>query len=268
MLFLIGDSISGKSAGIAGNSAAQGSDLVVIAIMELVCDCARQRFNSGVEVVCRNVQAPPTSKSEDDEEPLSPPGGVLQTSLPVVAAAELMPSMLRLPPTTTVRRNCICCSHSPRDICLGIGFTPPVVTSCIGRAGRCSTHSWRVGVVDCCGADGPESFSAGSGGKPGYFVQSPSTPSREPTAMASLELKAAQRRPSAPHTAPKRWWSVRARRPSLLTLIRQTQSSFATDNNHFPFLEKVQLRTPARSLRVSCTCCSSIQPCECHTRNV
>merc|ERR1719499_2539994 len=106
MLFLIGDSISvPKSANVDENSATEstGSDLVVIAIMEPECACARHRLRSGVEEACRNVQAPPTSKSEDEAALLSPPGGDLHTSLPVVAAAELRPSMPRLPPDTMVR---------------------------------------------------------------------------------------------------------------------------------------------------------------------
>mmetsp|Transcript_44092 Transcript_44092/g.127506 ORF Transcript_44092/g.127506 Transcript_44092/m.127506 type:complete len:201 (-) Transcript_44092:738-1340(-) len=118
-------------------------------------------------------------------------------------------------------------------------------------------------------AEGESRASTTSGGFPGYLVQRPRTPSRDPTAIASpLLQKAAARNPSAPQMAARRWWSESTRRPLARIWTRYTESSDATDTSQCPVEEKVHWRTPFKSHRVSCTCCSKSQPFVCHTRKV
>mmetsp|Transcript_69024 Transcript_69024/g.173922 ORF Transcript_69024/g.173922 Transcript_69024/m.173922 type:complete len:320 (+) Transcript_69024:423-1382(+) len=117
-------------------------------------------------------------------------------------------------------------------------------------------------------ADATEPSSAGSVGGPGCLVSTPSTPSRDPKAMASPLPKAAERKPSAPGTEESRWCKQSAKRPLRPMQSLQMHSSTPTERNQEPVAENMQPLMPDLSQRRSWTCCSRIQPWQFHNLSI
>mmetsp|Transcript_18264 Transcript_18264/g.51697 ORF Transcript_18264/g.51697 Transcript_18264/m.51697 type:complete len:304 (-) Transcript_18264:737-1648(-) len=177
---------------------------------------------------------------------------------------------LRCVPRHQFPLGCPCCRVTP-NVELS-GLMPCGVSRCMGLGsaappcqGALPWASPRAAWVDCS-----PTVSAGSrSGRPENFVQRPRTPSREPTAIASSrQQNAAERSPSTPHTAMRRWCKRRRSRPLWVMQTRHTESSDDTETSQRPVDENETVRTPARSQKLSCRCCSRIQPQECQTRSV
>mmetsp|Transcript_14711 Transcript_14711/g.46280 ORF Transcript_14711/g.46280 Transcript_14711/m.46280 type:complete len:256 (-) Transcript_14711:655-1422(-) len=233
--------------------------------------CGLQRERSGTEPLRgRKPRTPAEGITQADSGRLASPPE-LRANLP---PAERPPQPAReLREVMEIVRMCARWNHSPRCCpwpCRG--FRPCGVRRCIGlgSAVRTPVHGVLRPLPPTGSGDRESCVSAAtSGGLPGHLVHRPKTPSREPTAMESLlEQKAPARIPSAPQMAARRWWRARTRRPLGRTCTRYTESSDATETSQVPKEEKAQCSTPLRSQRVSCTCCSRIQPLECQTRSV